>query len=229
MSIHLQRELDRLTKYVLGLSEQVESAVQIALHAMRTRDASMARKLELLDEEIDQLEVDLEEACLKSLALYQPVAQDLRYIVAILKINNDLERIGDLAVNIAERAVFLANKPPIKMPHFLGKMADRVLEMLRKSLHALPERNAKEALSVCAMDDEVDGFHRRMHAYVAKTITEGREDPDSVMNLLSTSRYLERIADHATNIAEDVIYLVAGQIVRHKAVDLSVGKPASKR
>jgi phosphate transport system protein len=215
MSKHLEREIERLKKMVLSLSGVVEEAVRQAVASIGTRDGAQAARVIETDARIDQAEVDVEEECLKILALHQPVAVDLRFIIAVLKINNDLERIGDLAVNIAERTVFLCEKPPIPAPFDFSGMCAKTLEMLRDSLDALVNMDSAKALAVLASDDQVDAINREMYVKIDAAI---RRDPDRteiLLSYLSAARQLERIADSSTNIAEDVIYLVEGTIVRH--------------
>ncbi len=222
MSAHkyrLEREVGKLKKGILGLSAMAENAVHLAVKSVNERDGQMARAIIDGDEEIDQAEVDLEEDCLKLLALYQPVAIDLRYIVAVLKINNDLERIGDLAVNIAERAVLLSKLPPCEIPFDFQGMAEKVKHMLRTSLDALMELDPNLASDVCRADDEVDAINRGMYLTVEKGMRENPDQIETLMLMLGISRLLERIADHTTNIAEDVIYMTTGQIVRHSPED----------
>lgn len=215
MSKHLERELERLRKQVLSLSAVVEENVRQAVQALEKREEKLAQKVIETDVEVDHAEVDVEEECLKLLALYQPVAIDLRFIVAVLKINSDLERIGDLAVNIAERALFLATQPPVTTSfNFLG-MAEKAQAMVHKSLDALVNMDGGLAREVCASDDEIDAMNRRMYQQVEEGIQQHPEQMKSLVHILSTSRHLERIADHATNIAEDVIYVIQGRDVRH--------------
>ena len=219
MSVHLQRQIERLKKDVVSLCALAEEQVQMAVRALLNRDEEMARRVERRDMEIDQREVEIEEECLKTLALHQPVAGDLRFIVSALKINNDLERIGDMAANIARKAVTLATLPPLDIPFDLQGMADKTQTMLRDSLDAMVNSNPELAGSVCARDDEVD---RMKHEIRAKAEAMIRQDPrhlTAMLNLLAVSRNLERIADHATNIAEDVVYLVEGRIIRHRHFD----------
>jgi phosphate transport system protein len=219
MSKHLERELERLRKQVLSLSAVVEENVRQAVQALEKADEKLAQKVIETDVEVDHAEVDVEEECLKLLALYQPVAIDLRFIVAVLKINSDLERIGDLAVNIAERALFLATQPPVTTSfNFLG-MAEKAQAMVHKSLDALVNMDGGLAREVCASDDEIDAMNRRMYHQVEEGIQQHPEQMKSLVHLLSTSRHLERIADHATNIAEDVIYMTEGIIARHRTED----------
>jgi len=216
MAKHLQREIENLKKRLLALGASVETSVRDATLSIEKRDADLAQKIINDDIDIDNTEVEIEEDCLKILALHQPVAIDLRFIVAVLKINNDLERIGDLAVNIAERAIFLAGQPKINILIDLVDMVHNAQSMLKKTLDALINHDAELAHKVCASDDIVDGMNRQMYLKVQETIVKNPEQISTLIHLLSVSRHLERIADHATNIAEDVIYMIEGQITRHK-------------
>ena len=215
MPIHLQREIERLKKMALSLSATVEKDLRQAVKAIADRDTALAKQVIEKDMEIDQAEIDVEEECLKILALHQPVAVDLRYIVAVLKLNNDLERIGDLAVNIAERAEFINSKVKIEIPFDFDGLAEKTQTMLRDSLDALVYMDAKRARHVCEMDDEVDAINRQMYDQVKNMILAHTDQVDVLIAMLSVSRYLERVADHATNIAEDVLYTIEGHIVRH--------------
>jgi len=216
MPKHLLREIEKLKKQILAIGAVVEESLHKAVRALQVRDERLAKRVIESDIEIDRMEVDMEEDCLKVLALHQPVASDLRLIVAILKINNDLERIGDLAVNIAERAVFLSTQKPVDAPLDFAVMVEKTEEMLRKSLDALVDGDATLAHKVCLADDEVDAINREMHAQIQEGIRLHPDQIESLIHLLSASRHLERVADHATNIAEDVIYMIEGHIVRHK-------------
>ena len=220
MSSHLHREIESLKKMILALSAVVEQSVHRAVKALEERDSELARRvIRDDDEQIDQAEVDVEEECLKLLALYQPVATDLRFIIAVLKINNDLERVGDTAVNIAERANFLAGQAPLEIPPIILEMSERAQSMLRRSLDALVNMDASLAGEIFAEDDAVDDLNRQIYADVQARIPEHPDELERLMHLLGVARHLERIADHATNIAEDVIYMVKGEIIRHKATD----------
>ena len=219
MSVHLQRQIERLKKDVLSLCASVEEQVQLAVRALLDRDEEMAKQVEQRDLKIDHQEVEIEEECLKTLALYQPVAGDLRFIVSALKINNDLERIGDMAVNVARKAISLASLPFTDIPFDLAGMSEKAQAMLRDSLDAMVNQDAKLAGSVCARDDEVDRMKREIRVKAEDMI---RRDPSrlaALLNVLAVSRNLERIADHATNIAEDVVYLIEGRIIRHGHLD----------
>jgi phosphate transport system protein len=215
MSIHLQREIERLKKLILSLSATVENSLRQAVKSIADRDSTLAKQVVENDLEIDQAEIDVEEECLKILALHQPVAIDLRFIVAVLKMNNDLERIGDLAVNMAPRALLLNEQVKIDIPFDFSGIAEKTQTMLRSSLDSLVNLNPQLARVVCSMDDEVDAINRLMYDQVKAMICQHPEHIDSLIALLSVSRYLERIADHATNIAEDVLYMIEGHIARH--------------
>jgi len=219
MTVHMKREIGNLKNKLLSLCETVEHNLQEAVESITERDATLAHKVIDGDVDIDRMEVEVEEECLKILALYQPVAIDLRFIITALKINNDLERIGDLAVNLAERSEFLAGQGEIDIPVGLETMTEKTQSMLRKSLDALVNMDCRLAYEVCAADDEVDAINRQIFRIVQDKIRAQPEQTEALIHLLSASRHLERVADHATNIAEDVIYMMEGQIVRHKAED----------
>lgn len=218
MATHLQREVDKLKNKIIALAATVEKTVQEAVVAVNTRNTGLARQIIDGDAAIDQTEVDIEEDCLKLLALYQPVATDLRFIIAAMKINNDIERVGDLAVNIAERALSLCEQPPIKESFDFAQMNRKALAMFRGSLDALMHQDVQRAHQVRALDDEVDALNREMYDKIRAALHKSPEQVDALLNYSSVSRLLERIADGATNIAEDVIYLVEGAIVRHKPI-----------
>ncbi len=226
MSVHLQKEIEKLKKLIIAEGTVVEESVAMAVSAIEKRDRGLAREVIDMDEKIDQLEVNLEEEGLKILALYQPVAIDLRFIVAVLKINNDLERIGDLSVNIAERALFLASQPPIDVPFDFKTMAAKAREMLKNSLDALVKMDTGTAKEVCAADDVVDEINRQMYSQVKEGIREQPARLECLIHFLLVSRHLERIADLTTNIAEDVIYMIDGMIVRHKVEDYVAQAPS---
>jgi phosphate transport system protein len=226
MVIHLQREMERLKNRVLHLSAVVEESTHKAVKSLEERNRRLAQQVIENDIEIDKMEVEIEEECLKILALHQPVAVDLRFIIAVLKINNGLERIGDIAVNIAERATFLATRKRLDIPFDFYKMAEKAQSMLKRSLDALMKMDPNMARDVCASDDEVDAMNREMYLQVEDGIRKHPDRVKSLMHLLSASRHLERMADLATNIAEDVIYLTEGEIVRHRAEDYD--RPSGK-
>lgn len=217
MSRHLQRDLDQLKKEILQLGNMVETAISNSILALNDRRPELAEQVIREENQIDDKEVMIEEECLKILALHQPVAMDLRFIVVVLKVNNDLERMGDFAVNVAQRALFLASEEPIPSPaEFTEVMSANIRTMVRHSLDAMVKLDVELARSVIAMDNEVDDINRQMYVEF-QTLVE--KDPSTIkraLGLLSTSRYLERIADLATNIAEDVIFMVEGEVIRHQ-------------
>jgi len=216
MGMHLEIEIEKLKKKLLSLSAIVEDTVYHAVRALKERNAELARRVIDADYDIDEREVDIEEECQKILALHQPVANDLRLIIAVLKINAELERIGDATVNIGERVLFLVSEEPVEFPFDFPAMAQKAQAMLHKSLDALVNLNPAWAYEVIAADDEVDAMNRDMYGLIEKSI---RGDParvDTYIHLLGISRHIERIGDHASNIAEDVIYLIEGKIVRHR-------------
>jgi phosphate transport system protein len=216
MPKHLQHDIDALSVELAALAGMVEDAVNNAIRAVVDRKEDRARTVIVDDRTIDLREVHIEEECLKMLALHQPVAADLRFIVTALKVNNDLERMGDLAANIADRAVYLATHEPLEADLDLPAMAKTVKDMLRAGLNALTRLDVNLARTVLTMDGEVDEMNRQ-----AYTILQGlmESDPGTIrraIHILSISRHLERIADLTTNIAEDVIYMVNGEVVRHQ-------------
>jgi len=215
MTVHMLREMEKLKKMILALAALVEESVQQGVLALQKRDAELARKVVAMGDQVNDMEVDLEEECLKILALHQPVAVDLRYIVAVLKINNDFERINDLAGNLAERALQLMEAPDIEPPFAVHRMSEVVERMLQKTLDALVNMDGAQALEVLDLDDEVDSLHRESFARTKDRIRQKPEELDALIHYLSISRYLERIADLTTNVAEDVVYMVEGKIIRH--------------
>ena len=216
MSKHLQRDLENVQRELLALFGIVEETIDKAVRALRERKVELAEEVLAGDDEIDQREVHIEEECLKILALHQPVAVDLRRVATVIKINTDLERIADLAQNIGERAEFLASQPSFPIPAKLERMADLATQMVRDALAAFVNLDAASARRVCAQDDEVDQCNREIIAELYRLMRKDLELVEPGMHCFSAVRHVERIADHATNIAEDVIYLIEGEIVRHK-------------
>jgi len=214
---HLQRETDRLKRKILGLGALVEENLRMAFQAIEQRDPATARRVIATDVLIDQNEVDVEEECLKILALYQPVAGDLRFVAAVIKINSELERIGDLASNIAERALQLVDEHPVTVPLGFAVMADRTGTILENALDALVRQDGVMARRVMADDDEIDLLYVELIDELKGIIRADPDHLDAIVLLFSVARYIERLADHATNIAEDVLYMVEGEIYRHQA------------
>ena len=219
MTKHIQRQVDLLKQKILYVGTLVEESIAKAIAALINRDAPLAAKVMEADNLIDRMEVEVEEECLKILALYQPVAADLRFVVAVLKINNDLERMGDLAQNIAKRASYIAKAEPMDLPIDFRSMAAKAQSMVKQSLDALVNSDTALARTIRAQDDEVDQARQRTRKQIMDAI---RRHPDRVEYLLkfnSVSKHLERLADMATNVAEDVVYMVEGEIVRHQHVE----------
>ena len=215
MPKHLQNDLERLKKAVLEIGTRVEESLTQAIASLTTRNRSLAERTIDGDQEIDRREVIVEEECLKILALHQPVAKDLRFVVAVLKLNNDLERVGDLAVNIAQRTLSLTATAPLPIPDDLLEMAQKAKSMLAKSFDSLIESDTQRAREVCAADDDVDRLQRDLFKNIQSEIKKSPQLVEEYVQLLSITRYLERVADQATNIAEDVIYMVDGNVIRH--------------
>mgnify|MGYP000131934908 CR=1 FL=1 len=216
MSMHLAREIDSLKNHVLEVGTLVEENTSAAVRALENRDEQLAQDTIQADWQIDEMEVTVEEECLKILALHQPVAADLRFIVAVLKINNDLERIGDLGVNIAERTLSLVHEEAISLPLDFRKMTEQAQTMLREGLDALVNMDMEKARAIPREDDKVDAINKEMYEVVKKGINENPHHLDQLIHLLSISRHIERIADLTTNIAEDVLYMGSGEITRHQ-------------
>ncbi|SMC97699.1 phosphate uptake regulator, PhoU [Desulfocicer vacuolatum DSM 3385] len=214
MAGHLHSEIEKIKKELLSLGAMVEHRLQQAMHSIKTADTTLARQIIETDVEIDQREIEVEEECLKILALYQPVATDLRFLVAVIKINNDLERIADYAANIARRFETSAQAPD-KFRYDYTAMADQAGKMLKLSLDALVHWNVDMAYDVRNMDKEVNAMRNDAYDSMKKDIQKHPKMVSEIINMYLISRHLERIGDHSTNIAEEVIYLIEGEIIRH--------------
>ncbi len=217
MAEHLHRRLHELKQSVVYVGSLVEEAVAKAIRALATRDTQLAQEVIEADLEVDDMEVQVEQSCLNILALHQPVAHDLRFVVATLKINNDLERIGDLAKNIAKRVLTFSRAPHIEIPLEFEPMARAAQRMVKLSLDALVRADAGLARQVLMSDDEVDHIRDQIEDTVRAQITLSPQDTDVLMKVSSVARHIERLSDMATHIAEEVIYMVEGDIVRHRA------------
>ncbi|WP_028313193.1 phosphate signaling complex protein PhoU [Desulfatibacillum aliphaticivorans] len=225
----IHTELDNIKKLILSLGAMVEERVRQATKALTSRDLDLAKKVIKSDYEIDEAEVEVEEECLKIIALHQPVAVDLRFLACVLKINNDLERIGDQAVNIAQRVITIMKAPPMDLGFEFGPMSQKTQAMLKNSLDALVAFDVDLAYQVCLDDDEVDDAKRQIYDIIKKALQEHPENAGVLINILLASRHLERIADHSTNIAEEVIYLIEGEIHRHKIYERRQEKVAEEQ
>jgi phosphate transport system protein len=215
MPKHLEHDLNQLQRDLLTLAAAVEEAVHKAVRALRLRGAALAREVLAGDDQIDAEENQIQEECLRVLALHQPVARDLRQVTAVMSITTDLERIGDLAGSMAERALALTRLTAVRVPPRLEKMADQAVALVRQSLDAFANLDVHSARTVCRLDDQVDQLNAEIIGELIRTMKECPDTVEANLSLFSAVRQLERIADHATNIAEDVIYLVEGEIVRH--------------
>lgn len=218
MAKHLQRDLDHLKHEILAVGTLVEEAIDKSLRGLKDRDAALIDEIIEGDQEIDQREVEVEEECLKVLALHQPMAADLRFVVSVLKVNNDLERMGDLATNIARRTRHALMHPRNSEPLVsFGEIGQKVLEMVHLSLEALVHQDSSMARAVCQMDEQVDEIHRATYQQLKNAMRESPEVVEDAVSALTVSRSLERIADLATNIAEDIVFMVDGEVIRHQA------------
>ena len=217
MSLHLQRDLDQLKRDVLHLGSLVETALGNASYVLRDQRTELAEAVYADEITINEKEVQIEENCLKILALHQPVAIDLRFIVVVLKVNNDLERIGDLAKHLTARAVYLAERETMPEPMAtINAMFVTIRSMLKDSLDALVKLDVDLARTVIDQDDGVDEINRQMYDDFREMMSKDASMIEQATSWLSCSRYLERIADLATNISEDVVFMVEGEVVRHQ-------------
>lgn len=216
MSIHLIRDLESLHRDILSMCAVVEEMIDRAVESLSHPSLDASVELARRDDEIDQWDVRIEEECLKILALHQPVAIDLRRIATVLKIAGELERVADLGVHIAERAAALVGRPDVEVPAKLQQMSRIALDMLHRAIDSYVELDSRLARNVCAQDDTVDQFNREIILELTARMKAAPDSIDPVMHLFSASRNVERVADHATNIAEDVVYLVEGEIIRHR-------------
>lgn len=215
MSKHLERDLEHLQRRVLAMAGIVEESIYKSMQALTERNKVLAQQVIAGDTRIDELDNAVNEEALKMLALHQPVAKDLRRIATVMMITTDLERMGDLASDIAERAIVLVSTS-YTIPDKLPRMTDMATSMVRQSLDAFVNFDAKQARKVIRLDDEVDRFNAEIIEELKGVMRTAPELIEAALSMFSVVRHLERIGDHATNIAEDVVYLVEGEIVRHR-------------
>ena len=216
MTVHLQRDLDSLKKDIVHLGSLVQNSTQSVVEFWGTKSEQQLQEVLEYEDRINELEVDIEEHCLKVLALHQPVAIDLRFIIVIMKVNNDLERMGDQAVNISHRVKSLMDGPelPISLP--IDEMTTAIQKMVALSLDALVGQDPTIARKVVEMDDIVDDLNAKTYDIVRETIEANPSLVNSAMSMATISSNLERIGDLCTNIAEEVIFMVEGQVIRHQ-------------
>jgi len=219
MPLHTDRtyeqQLGQLRTSVLEMGGLVEAQIDQGIKALIERDEPLARATIERDHTVNRLDVEIDDLCLKILALHQPAARDLRLITTALKITTDLERIGDMATHVAERAIELAAELPIKPYIDIPRMADLARDMLHRSLDAFVREDTELALSVCNADDAIDRLHEQLFRELLSYMVENPSTVSRAMRLLFVSKYLERVGDHATNIAEMVIFMVKGRSIRH--------------
>lgn len=214
MTTHLTRAMHTIKKEVLSLGAMVEDRFKKAIYAIQNEDLEQAQYIIDTDYQVDEREVEVEEECLKTLALYQPVATDLRLITAVIKINNDLERIADYAANIAKRYKTSAQNPS-NFKYDYTAMAEQAAKMLKMSLDALVSMNVDTAYAVREMDKEVNAMRNEAYRVMKENIQARPDMVEEIINMYLISRHIERVGDHTTNIAEEVIYLIEGEIIRH--------------
>lgn len=215
MTRHFHEELDGLKQTLLAMGAMVEDQIRRVMRALVERDEALARDVIERDREVNTYDVEIDEKCVELLALYQPTAGDLRFITTAMKIVTDLERIGDQAVNIAQRAIELNQEPQLKPYIDLPRMADKAQQMVKDALDSFVSRDTTLAREVCGRDSEVDALKEQVFR---ELLTYMMADPKTIaraIRLILVSRFLERVADHATNIAEMVIYMVESKMVRH--------------
>lgn len=216
MTIHLTRDLETLHRDLLSMSAMVEDMIHQAVDGLQKPSLELARALAERDNEIDRWDVRIEDECLKILALHQPVANDLRRIASVLKITGELERVADLGVHIADRACGMLTRPGVTIPLKLKEMADFAVDMLHRAIDSYVDLDSERARRVCNDDDHVDELNRQIIAELVQRMQSHPDLVEALMHVFSASRHVERVADHATNIAEDVVYMVEGEIIRHR-------------
>src|SRR5208282_543370 len=216
MPTTFEEELSGLKEKILLMGSRVEEAIRLSIQSLVKRDSKLSRRVIQNDRDINDMEIEVDEICHRILALYSPTAGDMRFITSCMKINSNLERMGDLAVDISERALTLNEVPPLK-PHIdIPRLADIAQEMLKGSLDSLVNRDAELAKKVRERDDEVDQLNDQMIRVLITYMLDNRSVIKQALDLILVSRFLERIADHATNISVNVIYLVEGKDIRHQ-------------
>ena len=215
MKRHFDEELKELNKQLLSMCALVEEAIMLSVKALVERKNDLAEKVIKSDKAVDMLEIEIDELCLKLLALHQPVGVDLRFITSEMKINNELERIGDQAVNIAECTQKIIKQPILKPLIDIPRMAALAQKMVKDSIDALVNKDEALARDVCGRDDEVDNLNDQIFRELLTYMMQDHKTITRAVELVLVARHLERIADHATNIAEDVIYFVKGKTIKH--------------
>ena len=216
MSKHLEKDVNQVRNRILDLGEMVADSIETASAMIQNYDLVLVNQVYEVEHLIDTIEVEIEEECLKVLALHQPVSENLRFLIVVLKVNNDLERMGDQLKNIAERIEYISDKDRVVADLNLHSMAELCSKMVKESIVALTQQDAKRARTVLKLDDELDIMHAATYKTLTKVMLEKSESIRAALSLLTVSSNLERIGDLATNIAEEIISMEEGEIVRHK-------------
>ena len=216
MSKHLEKDVNQVRNRILDLGEMVAESIETASAMIQNYDLVLVNQVYEVEHLIDKIEVEIEEECLKVLALHQPVSENLRFLIVVLKVNNDLERMGDQLKNIAERIEYISDKDRAVADLNLHSMAELCSKMVRESIVALTQQDAKKARTVLELDDELDIMHAATYKTLIKVMLDKSESIRAALSLLTVSSNLERIGDLATNIAEEIISMEEGEIVRHK-------------
>ncbi|MDD5593174.1 MAG: phosphate signaling complex protein PhoU [Candidatus Margulisbacteria bacterium] len=212
---HFQKELTKLNDLILKMGGMVEKSIFNSVEALKKSDPKMAQAIVDLDDTIDKIELEVDDLCLELLATQQPMAVDLRFITTGMRVGSDLERIGDLAVDVAQRAIELADQPLLKPLVDIPKMAELAEKMVHKALDAFVKRDAELARSLWADEEKADGYRDLVYDELVEIMNKDVKATPRALPLIIISRHLERIADHATNIAEDVVYMVEGKVIKH--------------
>ena len=215
MTIHFVREMEHLHRDILSMCSTVEELIHDAVDGLKHGRSELAEEVSARDREVDRWDIQIEEECLKILALYHPVANDLRRVTVVMRIAAELERVADIAVSIAERSAGIAKHGAFPMPSRLGEMTNEALSMLHDSIDAFVEENPATARIICQRDELVDNLNSELIEEVVNVMKQHPELVEPSLHLFSVIRHVERVADHATNIAEDVVYLVEAAIIRH--------------
>lgn len=217
--IRFEEELNNLNKLMLQMATVAEEMITKSIKSLVDRNMILAEEVIKMDDRVNDMEIEIDNLCIKIQALYHPEAEYLRTVIMILKINNDLERIGDHAVNIAEKVIYLSDKPPVKPLIDIPRMADKSVEMLKNSLKAFIDKDSELAVEVCKNDDEVDILDKQVMRELISYMVSDPRTIDRALALIFIARDLERVADLATNISEDVYYIVQGKSLKHHAIE----------
>lgn len=228
MERHFDQDLEALKDQLLRMGGRAEAIVQKSVEALKRRDKALANEVFADDHAIDRMEIEIDERCVSLLALRQPMAKDLRFITAALKISNDLERVGDHAVNIAGNALRLTELPPLKPLVDIPRMADMAAGMLREALDAFVRRDAATARRLVRRDDDVDDLNKQLFRELVSYMIEDPATITRAMELILVARNLERVADLATNVAEEVVFIAEARIIKHHAEEMTTGEDFSR-